>query len=62
MDETNFPKCLKCNQGVLVPLSDYGPDGSSVKYKAWGCTNADCGFAIRVDKGEVSYGKKFQPK
>ncbi len=58
----SFPPCLKCNQGILIPLSDYGQDGASVTYKAWACTNPDCGFSIRVDKGEVSYGKKIQPK
>ena len=25
-------------------------------YKAWACTNPDCGFSIRIDKGEVTYG------
>lgn len=59
---TTYPTCIKCKVGVLVPLSDYGQDGASVKFKAWACTNPDCGFSIRVDKGEVSYGKKVQPK
>ena len=58
----SFPKCQKCNQGVLIPLSDYGQEGSAVTYKAWVCTNPDCGFSLRIDKGEVSYGKKVQPK
>ncbi|HMO17398.1 MAG TPA: hypothetical protein PKA63_04695 [Oligoflexia bacterium] len=57
-----FPKCMKCNQGVLIPLSDYGQEGSAVTYKAWACTNPDCGFSLRIDKGEVSYGKKIQQK
>ena len=30
-------------------------------YKAWACTNPDCGFSLRVDKGEVTYGKKIEP-
>ena len=25
--EQAFPQCLKCNTGVLLPLSDYGRDG-----------------------------------
>ncbi len=57
-----FPKCQKCNNGVLIPLSDYGQEGSSVLFKAWVCTNPDCGFSLRVDKGEVSYGKKIEHK
>ena len=54
----DFPKCQKCNNGVLIPLSDYGQDGASVMYKAWACTNPDCGFSLRVDKGEVTYGRR----
>ena len=48
---------MKCEDGVLVPLSDYGPEGSSLKFKAWACTNPACGFHMRIHKGEVSYGK-----
>jgi hypothetical protein len=58
----DLPKCQKCNNGLLIPLSDYGQDGASVQYKAWACTNPDCGFSIRIDKGEVSYGKRIEPK
>ena len=55
--EQNFPECQKCHTGVLLPLSDYGRDGASIRYKAWACTNPECGFSIRIDNGEVSYGK-----
>jgi len=58
----NFPGCLKCGTGLMVPLSDYGQEGAAVTYKAWACTNPDCGFSLRIDKGEVSYGRKIQPK
>ncbi len=57
-----FPSCLKCNIGILLPLSDYGQEGAAVTYKAWACNSPDCGFSIRIDKGEVTYGKKIQPK
>ena len=57
MMEINFPKCQKCGTGVLVPLSDYGRNGASIMYKAWVCTNPDCGFNLRIDNGEVSIGK-----
>lgn len=50
----NFPKCMKCNIGVMVPLSDYGRDGASILYKAWVCTDPACGFNIRIDNGEIS--------
>jgi hypothetical protein len=49
-----FPECLKCRVGVLVPLSDYGRQGAAVMYKAWVCTNPDCGFTIRIDNGKIS--------
>jgi len=57
-----FPKCQKCSNGILIPLSDYGQEGASVLFKAWVCTNPECGFSLRVDKGEVSYGKKIEHK
>jgi len=56
------PKCQKCNDGVLIPLSDYGQDGASVMFKAWAFMNPYCGFSLRSDKGEVTYGKKIEPK
>jgi hypothetical protein len=52
-----FTGCLKCEKGVLIPLSDYGRDGAPIRYKAWVCNNPQCGFNIRIDNGEVSKGK-----
>lgn len=57
-----YPKCNKCEIGLLLPLSDYGQDGAAVTYKAWACSNSACGFSVRIDKGEVSYGRKIQQK
>jgi hypothetical protein len=57
MSNIEFPGCLKCNVGRLLPLSDYGREGATIKYKAWVCTNPECGFSIRIDNGEISYGK-----
>lgn len=62
----NLPACPKSDNsnpqmaagrcpGVLLPLSDYGPDGAAVTYKAWVCSNSACGHTIRVDKGQVTY-------
>jgi hypothetical protein len=55
----NYPDCQKCSVGVLLPLSDYGRDGSSILYKAWVCSNPNCGFSIRIDNGEISLGKSI---
>lgn len=53
MEQLNFPKCQKCEQGDLVPLSDYGGQGASVYYKAWVCTNPDCGFNLKIRNGDI---------
>ena len=52
-----LPKCLKCESGLLLPLSDYGRDGASIMYKAWVCHNPECGFNLRIDNGEISQGR-----
>ena len=57
MEREKFAVCLKCKEGVLLPLSDYGRDGATIRYKAWVCSNPNCGFSVRIDNGEVSYGK-----
>ena len=54
---TNLPQCKSCSEGELVPLSDYGRDGASIHFKAWVCTNPECGFHIRIDNGELSTDK-----
>lgn len=56
-DDIKFPQCQKCNKGVLIPLSDYGREGSTIRYKAWVCTTPDCGFNLRIDNGEISIGR-----
>jgi len=55
--EMQFTRCLKCDGGVLLPLSDYGRDGAPIRFKAWVCSNPECGFNIRIDNGEISFGK-----
>jgi hypothetical protein len=53
LDNASFPKCLKCGTGDLVPLSDFGSQGATINYKAWVCTNPDCGFNIKIRNGEI---------
>ena len=55
--EQGFPRCLKCEAGLLLPLSDYGRDGAAIRWKAWVCSKPDCGFNIRIDNGEISIGR-----
>ena len=51
--EDTLPKCQKCTTGDLVPLSDFGSQGAPIHYKAWVCTNPDCGFNIKIRNGDV---------
>ena len=53
MEQSNFPTCRKCNSGELVPLSDFGSQGAAIHYKAWVCTNPDCGFNLKIRNGDV---------
>jgi hypothetical protein len=48
-----FPKCQKCKSGDLVPLSDFGSQGSAIHYKAWVCTNPGCGFNLKIRNGDL---------
>ncbi len=48
-----FPKCRACSQGDLIPLSDFGSQGAAIHYKAWVCTNPECGFNIKIRNGDV---------
>jgi hypothetical protein len=54
---SQLPSCRKCGEGVLLPLSDYGRDGAPITFKAWACSNPACGFNVRIDNGELSYGR-----
>jgi hypothetical protein len=53
MESSNLPKCQKCKTGDLVPLSDFGGQGAAIHYKAWVCTNPECGFNLKIRNGDV---------
>lgn len=53
MEQINFPKCQKCKSGELVPLSDFGSQGANIHYKAWVCTNPECGYNLKIRNGDV---------
>ncbi len=53
MEGKDFPKCLCCSGGRLLPLSDFGSQGAPIHYKAWVCSNPDCGFNIKIRNGDV---------
>ena len=59
METREFPICKKCDDGKMLPLSDYGRDGAPITYKAWVCANPNCGFNIRIDNGEISFGRSL---
>jgi hypothetical protein len=54
---SELPLCRKCGTGTLLPLSDYGRDGAPITFKAWVCSNPECGFNVRIDNGELGYGR-----
>jgi len=58
-EASGFPRCLKCEKGILLPLSDYGRDGAPIRYKAWVCSDPECGFNIRIDNGEITLGRQI---
>jgi hypothetical protein len=49
----SFPKCQRCKQGDLVPLSDFGSQGAAIHYKAWACTNPECGYNLKIRNGDL---------
>ena len=53
MENSEWPLCQKCKEGVLVPLSDFGGQGAAIHYKAWICTNPECGFNLKIRNGDV---------
>ena len=57
--ESAYPECQKCSTGVLVPLSDYGREGASIRYKAWVCTNPECGFNLKSVKSKKCKSAKL---
>jgi hypothetical protein len=62
MPEGPWPLCQNCRGAVMLPLSDYGQDGASVIYKAWACSNPACGFCLRIDRGQVSHGRRREDR
>ncbi|HJN91322.1 MAG TPA: hypothetical protein QGF05_01185 [Dehalococcoidia bacterium] len=48
-----FPPCQRCDEGTLVPLSDFGGQGAPIHYKAWVCTTPECGFNLKIRNGDV---------
>ena len=61
MEELGTPKCMKCEIGQLVPLSDYGGQGAAVHYKAWVCINPGCGFNIKIRNGDIYLNEPITP-
>ncbi len=53
MDSNSFPDCRACAEGSLLPLSDFGSQGAPIHYKAWVCSNPECGFNIKIRNGDV---------
>ncbi len=37
----------------MLPLSDFGSQGAPIHFKAWVCSNPDCGYNIKIRNGDV---------
>ncbi len=48
-----LPRCRRCDDGDLVPFSDFGSGGAAIHYKAWACTNPKCGFNLKIRNGDL---------
>lgn len=57
MELNSLPKCQKCKLGDLVPLSDFGSQGAAIHFKAWVCTNPECGYNIKIRNGDLYTGE-----
>ena len=53
VEHQGWPECRGCQEGSLLPLSDFGSQGAPIHYKAWVCSNPDCGFNIKIRNGDV---------
>ena len=53
VEDNGLPYCRACSEGNLLPLSDFGSQGAPIHYKAWVCSNPDCGFNIKIRNGDV---------
>ena len=53
MNDNGWPDCKACGHGALLPLSDFGGQGASILYKAWVCSNPDCGFNLKIRNGDI---------
>ena len=59
----DLPKCQKCSDGTMIPLSDYGQGGSAVVFKAWVCARTrSVGFRSASTRVKFTYGKRIERK
>jgi len=56
----SYPPCLKCNKGILLPLSDtsYDVPRVAMQYKTWACSNPTCDYEISLRSGQVIRGQQ----
>ena len=60
MSENNLPKCMKCIEGQLVPLSDTA-DRELPCIQGLGCINPVCGFNIKIRNGDIYLNEPITP-
>lgn len=52
-----WPECLSCEEGLLLPLSDFGGQGAPIHYKAWVCSSPRCDYNLKIRNGDVYRGE-----
>jgi len=45
-----------------APALGLREEGAAILYKAWVCDSPVCGYNLRIDRGEVTYGEQPQLK
>jgi len=64
--DTEYPICMKCKEGRMLPFSDFGAFNTQnhvhavvveQRYKSWVCNNPNCLFVMTIEKGTVYVGK-----
>ncbi len=48
-----WPKCGKCDKGVMLPIEDIPQNGSVAYLRAWVCNNSECGHNIIFKAGKI---------
>ena len=52
-----LPKCPNCENGELLPFCDETKESKNLYLKAWACSNKECKYFIKFDRGDIVTGE-----